>query len=73
MNPDDWKPVKSIGAGVIEIRVHEDGEFRVIYVAKFEEAVYVLHAFQKKRQQIRKHDFDLAQKRYKEMLKERVK
>ena len=47
--PSNWKPMPSVGAGVEEIRVSEDnGIFRVIYVAKFEEAVYVLHAFQKK-------------------------
>jgi len=54
----------------MEIRVHENGEFRVIYVAKFEEAVYVLHCFHKK---TRRHDIELARKRYKEILEERVK
>ena len=56
-NPYDWKPVKNIGAGVMEIRIHDNGEFRVIYVAKFEEAVYILHAFQKKTQKIRRGGF----------------
>lgn len=50
-NPDNWKPFNQIGAGVKEIRISEDnGIYRVMYVAKFEEAVYVLHAFQKKTQ-----------------------
>jgi len=46
--PKDWKPMTSIGPGVQELRVRMEGAFRVIYVAKFAEAVYVLHAFQKK-------------------------
>jgi phage-related protein len=47
--PDDWKPMPSVGAGVQEIRVWEDsGTYRVLYVAKFEEAVYVLHVFEKR-------------------------
>ena len=46
--PSDWKPMPSVGAGVVEIRVRAaDGAFRVFYVAKFAEAIYVLHAFQK--------------------------
>ena len=48
--PSDWKPMYSIGQGVRELRVHVEGEFRVLYIAKFEEAIYVLHAFQKKTQ-----------------------
>ncbi len=72
-DPDDWKPMKNIGPVIMEIRVHENGEFRGIYVAKFEEAVYVLHCFHKKTQKTRRHDIDLARKRYKEMLEERVK
>jgi len=69
--PDDWKPVKAVGAGVIEIRIHEDGEFRVILVAKFQEAVYVLHAFQKKSQKILKKDILIARNRYATVLRER--
>lgn len=67
MNPDDWKVMKNIVSGVMEIRIHEGGEYRVIYVAKFSEAVYILHAFQKKTRKTRKHDIDIALKRYKEM------
>ena len=73
VEPDDWKPMKNIGAGAMEIRIHEKGEFRIVYVAKFEESVYVLHSFQKKTQKTRKHDLDLARKRYKEMLAEKAK
>lgn len=69
--PDDWKPMPSIGAGVSEIRVHVEGAYRVIYVAKFGEAVYVLHAFQKKTQQTTKKDLDLAKVRYRELVNSR--
>jgi len=47
-DPSDWKPMSSVWAGVYEIRIHEDGEFRVFYVAKRADAIYVLHAFRKK-------------------------
>lgn len=69
--PDDWKPMATVGKGVQEIRIHdESGAFRVMYVAKFASAVYVLHCFQKKTQQTSKADIDLAAKRYRELLKE---
>ncbi len=70
--PADWKPMLNVGAGACEIRVHALGEWRVIYVAKFADAVYVLHAFQKKTQQTRKEDIALASARYKQ-LKESAK
>ncbi|MEH6517832.1 MAG: type II toxin-antitoxin system RelE/ParE family toxin [Halioglobus sp.] len=67
-NPDDWKPLKSIGKGVREIRIREAvGIYRVIYVANIDDAVYVIHAFQKKTQKTRKADIDLAKKRIKEI------
>jgi len=69
--PTDWKPMASVGLGVSEIRVREGGAFRVIYVAKFPEAVYVLHAFQKKTGRTPKADTDLANERYRSMLNER--
>ena len=65
LNPSDFKPMPAIGAGAFEIRVHVLGEWRVIYVAKFEAAVYVLHAFRKKTQKTRKEDIELAARRYK--------
>jgi phage-related protein len=69
--PTDWKPMTSIGPGVCEIRIHdEDGAFRVIYVAKFSAAVYVLHCFQKKTQKTSKTDLAVAIKRYKELVEE---
>ncbi len=65
--PDDWKPFSDIGSGVKEIRIHKGNEYRIIYVAKFEEHIYVLHAFVKKQQKTRKADIDLAKQRYKEI------
>lgn len=67
LDPSDWKPMQSIGAGVREIRIHVLGEWRVVYVAKFAEAVYVLHAFQKKSRTTSKNDIELARKRLKEI------
>lgn len=65
--PPDWKPMPDVGAGVYEVRVHADGEFRMFYVAKFSEAVYVLHAFAKKSQQTAQRDLDLGRRRYASM------
>ncbi len=71
LEPDDVKPVPTIGAGVAELRIRDDtGTFRVMYVAKFEDAVYVLHCFQKKTEQTAKRDIELARKRFKELVKE---
>lgn len=68
--PVDFKPMAAIGKGVEEIRIRsEDGAYRVFYVAKFAEAIYVLHAFQKKSQKTAKQDIQLGQQRYQEMLK----
>ena len=71
MDPIDWKPMPSIGAGVKELKIHENGEFRVVFIAKFPEAVYVLHAFQKKTQKTPKKDIALAQQRLKQLELER--
>jgi len=66
-DPDDWKPMSIVGAGACEIRVHDPaGAFRVVYVARLENAVYVLHAFQKKSRKTSRDDLDLARKRYRE-------
>lgn len=71
LEPDDWKPMTTIGPGVREIRLREEsGAFRVIYVAKFAKSIYVLHCFQKKAAKTGKADLDLAAKRYRELLKE---
>jgi len=69
--PDDWKPMPTIGPGVREIRIRDaGGAFRVVYVAKFADAVYVLHCFQKKTQKTGKPDLELAESRYRDLLKE---
>jgi phage-related protein len=59
----DAKPMRAVGAGVMEIRVHAAGEYRVVYVAKYIEAVYVLHAFEKQSQRTRQGDIELARSR----------
>lgn len=69
--PYDWKPMPLVGQGVKEIRIHEKNEYRVLYVAKYEESIYVLHVFVKKTQQTLKRDIDLAKQRYAEMLETR--
>lgn len=67
LHPSDFKPMPAVGAGAFEIRVHVLGEWRVIYVAKFKDVVYVLHAFHKKTQKTRKEDIALAARRYKQI------
>jgi phage-related protein len=72
LEPLDWKPMSTVGPGVREIRVRDDsGAFRVLYVAKFEDAVFVLHCFQKKTPATSRRDLNLAEQRYRELLKER--
>jgi phage-related protein len=65
--PLDWKPMPSVGPGVIEIRIHNAGEFRVLYVARFAEAVYVLHCFAKKTRRTDPRDLGLGMRRYREL------
>ena len=63
-DPDDWKPMKTVGPGVREIRIREaSGAFRVIYLATLPDRVLVLHAFQKKTQQTAQKDIELAARR----------
>ena len=63
--------MNTVGAGVKEIRIHEaDGAFRVIYVAKFADAIYVLHCFQKRTQKTSPEDVVLASRRYKDLIRE---
>lgn len=68
LSPGDWRPMVSIGPGVMGIRLHEPHEHRVIYVAKFGEAVYVLHAFEKKTRKTDQRDIGIATKAYREVL-----
>jgi phage-related protein len=67
LEPSDWRPMPAIGLGAKEIRLHVLGEWRIIFVAKFEDAVYVLHSFQKKGRKTSQKDVDLARKRYKQI------
>ena len=68
--PDDWKPIVTVGIGVNEIRVQdESGSYRVLYAAKFQEAVYVLHVFEKRSHKTPKDNIQLAKARYASLLK----
>jgi phage-related protein len=68
LDPNDWKPMSSIGSGVREIRVRDEaGAFRVIYIATKSDAIYVLHAFQKKSQKTAQRDIDLARLRMRQI------
>ena len=70
-DPADWKPMNAIGPGVREIRIRDaGGTFRVIYVARFAGAIYVLHCFEKKTRKTRVEDVDLARRRYSELVRE---
>ncbi len=71
LEAEDWKPMVGIGAGVYELRIHTAVEHRVFYVAKFEEAVYVLHCFEKKSRRTSRRDLDLGQERYRSAMRER--
>ena len=69
----DLKSMPAIGAGVMEIRVHAAGEYRVIYVAKYIEAIYVLHAFEKHSQRTRQGDIELARSRFRLVERSRLR
>ncbi len=72
VDPDDWKPMKTIGAGVREIRVNNrSGAYRTIYLATQRDAVYVLHAFEKKKRTTPKMHIDLARMRLKVLVEDR--
>jgi phage-related protein len=63
----------TVGHGVIEIRVHTRVEHRVFYLAKYAEAVYVLHAFEKRTRQAPQSDIQWAQKRHAGLMRLRAK
>ena len=67
LEPTDWKTMNAVGSGAREIRIHVLGEWRVLYVAKFEDSVFVLHAFQKKSRKTRREDIELARQRYQQI------
>lgn len=71
--PDDWRPMSTVGRGVVECRIREaSGEFRLLYVARFPEAVYVLHAFRKTTARTSPLDLSLGQKRCRELMRSRT-
>jgi len=70
LDPDDWKPMKAIGAGVRELRVRDRaGAFRVIYLATLPDRIVVLYAFQKKTQRTARTDIEMAAKRFRDLRK----
>lgn len=69
--PDDWKAMASVGAGVYEMRLHTELEHRVVYLAKYEEAIYVLHAFAKRDRKTKQADIELARRRFAEVQRSR--
>jgi phage-related protein len=72
LEPSDWKPFDNVGAGTKEIRIKDaSGIYRVMYVAKFEEAIYLLHCFQKKTQATGKQDKAIAEARYRAVVNAR--
>ena len=72
IQPSDFKPMSIVGKGVEEIRIRTEDADRVFYIARFEEAIYVLHAFQKKTQKTANKNLELGQKRYQQLLQNRL-
>jgi phage-related protein len=70
--PDDWKAMTTVGSGVYEIRIHTELEHRVLYVAKYEDAVYVIHAFERRTRQTSDADIALARQRLADFLRPRA-
>lgn len=67
LQPPDWRPMPSVGQGVVELRLHQTTEYRIIYVAKYHEAIYVLHAFEKKTRKTPAVAIALAQRRFRQL------
>lgn len=67
LEPNDWKPMPSVGQGVSEIRIHHQGQYRVIYIAKYKDVVSVLHAFQKKSRKTNKQNIEAAKRALKQV------
>jgi len=68
MEPNDWKPMPSIGPSAQEIRIHTGREHRVFYVAKFSEGIYVLHAFEKRTRKTPLREVQLARERFRALV-----
>jgi phage-related protein len=70
--PRDWRPMPDVGAGTIELRIHAGTEHRVFYVSKFEEAIYVLHAFEKPSRKTSPRDLKTGRDRYRQLVAARA-
>lgn len=68
LEPADWRSMATIGSGVCELRIHTALEHRVCYLAKFAEAIYVLHAFEKRTRKTSQHDIEVAKQRYRALV-----
>ena len=68
LDPTDWKPMQSIGRGVREIRIRQEGQYRVIYVASLDDRIYVLHAFTKKSQKTNRLDMEAAKRAFDQVM-----
>lgn len=73
LTPSDWKPMPTVGQGVVELRIHTDQEFRVLYVARFAEGLYVLHAFEKRSRKARGVDLEIARRRLRDLVRSRLR
>ena len=73
IEPTDFKPMSRVGTGVYELRIRTGGAFRVFYVAKFAEGLYVLHAFQKKTGKTGRLDLEIGAKRYRDIFRQRLR
>jgi phage-related protein len=73
LEPNDWKPMPSVGLGVQDIRIHTGAEYRMVYIAKFAEAVYVLHAFEKRARRTPTGDLHLARQRLRSLINQRTR
>jgi phage-related protein len=71
LQPTDGKPMPTVGPGVVEIRIHSQTEHRIFYLAKFAEAVYILHAFEKRTRKTPKGEIDVAKRRLTELMRMR--
>ena len=71
LEPRNWKPMPSVGPGVREIRVRVGREFRVLYVTKFADAIYLLYAFEKKSQKTLERDTELGKQRLADLIRTR--
>jgi len=71
-DPPSWRPMSSVGAGVVEIRVSADGAFRLMFVAKYPEGIYVLHVFQKKSRKTSMLDLEVARARLNAVVRQRL-